>query len=74
MTTSGRQKYCSYLLRLWQAGEGDSPAWRITLEDVHTRERRGFADLASLTAFLEARIDGDDWPGAAVLTQRDKDG
>ena len=46
----------SFLLRLWRAGNGDTPEWRFALEDVQTRERRGFADLVSLVAYLEAEI------------------
>jgi hypothetical protein len=42
------------LLRLWQAGTGDAPQWRIVLEDVRTRERQSFASVAQLAAFLHA--------------------
>ena len=66
-----RRKHYSYLLRLWQAGDSNSPAWRITLEDVSTRERHGFADLAGLAAFLDARIDGGDERAVAMLTRRE---
>lgn len=56
------QRYRAYLLRLWQTGEGEMAVWRALLEDPRTGERRGFADLASLFAFLneacrEARPD-----------------
>ncbi len=56
MTSDARHRHRSYLLRLWQAGTEDAPEWRFLLEDVRTRERLGFVDLASLTAFLEARL------------------
>jgi hypothetical protein len=46
------QRYRAYLLRLWQTGEDDAAVWRALLEDPRTGERRGFADLASLFAFL----------------------
>jgi hypothetical protein len=55
---SGQRPYHSYLLRLWQAGNGDAPDWRLTLEEVHTRERFGFASAAQLITFLEARMRG----------------
>jgi hypothetical protein len=45
-------RYHAYLLRLWQTGEDDTAEWRALLEDPHTGERRGFADLDSLFAFL----------------------
>jgi hypothetical protein len=46
------QRYRAYLLRLWQTGEDEAAVWRALLEDPRTGERRGFADLTSLFAFL----------------------
>ena len=45
-------RYQAYLLRLWLAGDDDTAVWRASLEDPHTGERRGFADVSSLLAFL----------------------
>lgn len=48
-----------HLLTLWQErpAQGDQPAlWRFSLEDARTRQRRGFASLAALTAFLQAQM------------------
>ena len=60
MLTLGRApRYCAWVLRCWEvSGEAsDAPAaWRCSLEDPHTRERRGFASLAALTAFLRAEL------------------
>jgi hypothetical protein len=47
------RRYLSYLLRLWQESDGDAAIWRASLESPQTGERRGFANLASLVAFLE---------------------
>ncbi len=48
------RRYLSYLLRLWQASSGGGElVWRASLEDPHTGERRGFAGLAELLAYLE---------------------
>ena len=48
------RRYRAYLLRLWQAeGEDGRLVWRAALEDARTGERRRFADLARLCAFLE---------------------
>lgn len=45
--------YRAYLLRLWQV-EGDvHPDWRASLEDPHSGERIGFADLGHLFEYLE---------------------
>ena len=52
----GQRRYRSYLLRLWLAGNGDAPEWRMSLEDTGTGERHGFVDLASLVTFLETQI------------------
>ena len=56
MAPGPQQRHRSYLLRLWRAGNGNAPEWRMSLEDTLTRERHGFADLAGLVAFLEEQI------------------
>jgi hypothetical protein len=49
-----QRRYRAYLLRLWQADDADGClVWRASLEDARTGERRGFADLSRLCAFLE---------------------
>ena len=55
---SEQRGYRSYLLRLWQAGNGDAPEWRIVIEDVRTRERQTFVSLEELASFLRAQIGG----------------
>jgi len=56
--TPTQRRYYSYLLRLWQVDGAGSPIWRASLEDPHTGERRGFADLDSLFAFLKEQAGG----------------
>jgi hypothetical protein len=51
--------YYSFLLRLWRTSSHGKPAWRASLESAQTGERCGFADLASLVAFLEEQTGGD---------------
>jgi hypothetical protein len=58
MAREGR-RYLSYLLRLWQVRVGDELVWRASLESPHTGERWGFADLASLIAFLKGEMVGN---------------
>lgn len=52
-------RYLSYLLRYWEE-RGPQPSqpaiWRFSLEDVETGERRGFANLEALVAFLQTRM------------------
>jgi hypothetical protein len=55
---SGERRRLSYLLRLWQAEQEGAVVWRASLESASDRfgrpgERRGFASLAELYAFLE---------------------
>jgi hypothetical protein len=53
------QPYLSYLLRLWQESSGpaphgeSTPQWRASLEWPQSGDRRGFAGLEDLFAFLE---------------------
>lgn len=43
--------YHAWLLRFWR--ETPFTPWRIALENVSTDERRGFADLETLLAYLQ---------------------
>ncbi len=52
-------QYLAYMLRLWQVGRGRALAWRASLEDPHTGERKGFSDLESLLAFLKEQTTED---------------
>ena len=49
--------YRAYLLRLWQVQCEDQLVWRASLENPHTGERQGFADLARLYEFLKEQTD-----------------
>ncbi|MDJ0756868.1 MAG: hypothetical protein QNJ45_25280 [Ardenticatenaceae bacterium] len=53
----------SYVLRCWpeQDGQGNV-SWRFELENVFTRQQRGFADMAALLDFLQNQFNE---PGAA---------
>jgi hypothetical protein len=51
MKDGQQTNYHAYLLRLWR--DGDKMPWRATLENPHSGERRGFASLAHLFAYLE---------------------
>jgi hypothetical protein len=52
---SERQNYLAYLLRVWCTDTQQGPAWRASLDSPHTGERHGFATLAALFTFLEAK-------------------
>jgi hypothetical protein len=54
-----RQRYLSYLLRLWQTSDGGRLVWRALLETPGTGERRGFASLEELFEFLDAQTGQD---------------
>ena len=62
---SGRAGYLSYLLRLWRDTGSDRsrhseepPAWRASLESSRSGQRRVFADLDELVAFLRRQTGG----------------
>ena len=44
--------YRAYLVRLWPARSGGQIVCRASVEDVHSGERRAFANLTHLFAFL----------------------
>ena len=48
-----KRTYHAYLLRLWRVNSGRATVWHASLEDARTGERKGFADLRGLLAFLE---------------------
>lgn len=48
----------SFLLRLWSSGEPCNCAWQATLEDPHTGQRVGFANLEYRFAYLMELSEG----------------
>jgi len=46
--------YRSYLLRLWQVEQNGRFAWRCSLEETRTGQRRNFASLQTLLDYLLA--------------------
>jgi hypothetical protein len=66
-----QREYHSYLLRLWRTGSQGNATWRASLESAQTGERHGFADLASLVAFLEEQTgDGSRQDDRSKPTER----
>jgi hypothetical protein len=57
-----QRTYHAYLLRLWRVNSGRSTVWHASLEDSRTGERKGFADLPGLWAFLEEQTRAGDQP------------
>ena len=55
-----QRRYLSYMLRLWETSNGERQIWRASLESPGSGQRRGFASLAGLIEFLEARIEDQD--------------
>lgn len=54
--TGERQRYQSYLLRLWQTRDGEKQVWRASLESPGTGQRHGFASLEELFSFLQVQV------------------
>jgi len=49
--------YLAFLLRLWCVDVEDGIAWRASLENAHTGERQGFADMQILCSFLMRQLE-----------------
>jgi len=67
-----QRRYISYLLRLWQTGSKQEMVWRVSLESAFTGERRGFANLTELFAFLENEVSRVDQ--RRIARNRDEEG
>jgi hypothetical protein len=50
--TARERRYRSFLLRLWQVKHNNEESWHASLEDPHTGERHGFANIETLMKFL----------------------
>ena len=57
--TEQRRGYAAYLLRLWRVKDKGKTHWRASLENAHTGERKGFAGLDALFAFLRQQTDDE---------------
>jgi|WetSurMetagenome_2_1015567.scaffolds.fasta_scaffold496203_2 hypothetical protein len=64
--TDDQRTYQAYLLRLWRVNIGRSTVWHASLEDSRSGERKGFADLSGLQAFLEEQTSTVDQPSTNV--------
>jgi hypothetical protein len=51
-----RKRELVYLVHIWLVEEGGKPAWRASLESTHASERKGFASLDDLFAYLLAQL------------------
>ncbi len=49
-------RHRAYLLRCWEERSQSVSVWRFSLEEVHTNQRRGFASLEGLRAYLEKEM------------------
>ncbi len=66
--TEPQGRYSSYLLRLWQTASGGELVLRASLENAHSGERVGFANLDDLFEYLRARA------GVVLEAERDPNG
>lgn len=65
--TSTEPGYQAYVLRLWQAQSDSGLVWRASLHNPYTNERRAFASLGQLCAFLEEETARPTDAGESVL-------
>jgi hypothetical protein len=68
MFTHDPPRYCAYLLRCWQEQSLSLAAWRFSLEDPHSGERRAFATFEALVAFLEKELSDESPEAQAAQT------
>jgi hypothetical protein len=47
------ERYHAYLLRLWLVEWNERWIWRVSLENIHTGEHHGFANMEALVDFLQ---------------------
>ena len=45
-------KYYSFLIRLWREDDPAQKSWRVSLEDPHSRQIKGFQSLEDLYNYL----------------------
>jgi hypothetical protein len=66
--------YHAYLLRCWQEQSLHNTGlagWRVSIEDPHTGQRRGFASFQALIAFLAAELSGEAPDAASAQGETD---
>ena len=68
--TGGQRSYQAYLLRLWQDHRDGQPLWRASLENPHTGQRLGFADLSQLFAFIQGQASSQPPAGSLGLNEK----
>jgi hypothetical protein len=56
-----QERYLAYMLRLIQVKRNEEWTWHASLENAHTGERRGFASLEILVAFLQEQMREEMW-------------
>jgi hypothetical protein len=58
-------RYRAFMLRCWEVrgpDAGDPVTWRFSVEDSHTGQKHGFADMEALTEFLQTELEGSESP------------
>lgn len=66
---AGERRYAAYLVRLWRREQDGGWLWCAALEEVHSGERRTFASLQALIAFLVAACPEQPVPPATGRSQ-----
>lgn len=73
MGEQGRS-YVAYMVRFWREQSGRQLVWRASLEDPHTGERKGFANVESLLAFLREQTNTRADRFTAIWGEKDDNG
>ena len=67
---TGSHTALAYLLHIWPEAGEDLAVWRVSLQDLTTQSRRGFASLEELYAFLQTLLTQNSVPAKETGPQR----
>jgi hypothetical protein len=62
--------YMAFLLQLWCVTDEDGVVWHASLEDAYTGERKGFANVQILYAFLTQQLVDASWQPRSAPNQK----
>jgi hypothetical protein len=62
--------YHAFLVRLWR--DSSRSAWRASLQDAVTGQRKAFSGIEGLIGFLLDQVGGSDAPADATSTKDNK--
>ena len=68
-----KDRYYSFLLRIWESGAPEDPVWRVSIENTRTREMVGFDSLGGLFEYLKSVLSEKPVSGTSSLDTNSAD-